>query len=413
MSAVTVPQKVNLSFIDQISYLEGYHRSGWPFVMRYLYRLNNSNATVYFDAYVDRTFHWLKPSIIPYTNPWIGVVHHTFDTDFSSYNCVRLLENPTFLTSLHVCKGLYVFTTALKDRWRAELDQRGYSVPVEKISHPTEFVNALWTPDNFLNNPSKLLVQVGAWLRDNYAIYRLNSGNAHVDLGNDVQLRKAALQGPYMEYYFKPPNFFQLLRPPAWKAATDPIPSQPVQPASVLYNSVYKGDDVGGVTDVFSPNADIPTDVAVITPSDDFICRDIVCRDSSYLLNRYVQGAVELLQDYDNSVAVIPTLDNASYDDLLAKNIIFLKLWDAGAVNTLLECVVRNVPIVVNRLPAVEELLGSDYPLYMDDLTTLPDQLTVELIMEAYHYLYAMDKTHLTGNYMLSQIVDGAIYSSL
>jgi hypothetical protein len=47
--------------------------------------------------------------------------------------------------------------------------------------------------------------------------------------------------------------------------------------------------------------------------------------------------------------------------------VVFLNLIDGSAVNTLIECVVRNTPVFVNRHPAIVEVLGKDYPLYYEN----------------------------------------------
>jgi len=62
-------------------------------------------------------------------------------------------------------------------------------------------------------------------------------------------------------------------------------------------------------------------------------------------------------------------VDPARYDRLLSENLVFLDLYDASANNTVLECIVRATPLLVNRLPAVAEYLGGEeYPLFYDDL---------------------------------------------
>ncbi len=63
-------------------------------------------------------------------------------------------------------------------------------------------------------------------------------------------------------------------------------------------------------------------------------------------------------------VESLPLLDNDSYDELFRSNIIFLELYGASANNTIVECIVRATPVLVNPLPAVQEYLGDDYPLY-------------------------------------------------
>jgi hypothetical protein len=59
---------------------------------------------------------------------------------------------------------------------------------------------------------------------------------------------------------------------------------------------------------------------------------------------------------------------DAEYDALLAENVAFVELYDASANNTVIECLARATPLLVNPLPAVVEHLGGDYPLYFGDL---------------------------------------------
>lgn len=54
------------------------------------------------------------------------------------------------------------------------------------------------------------------------------------------------------------------------------------------------------------------------------------------------------------------------YEHLLTENVLVLSLYDASANNAVLEAAAAGTPLVMNRLPAVEEVLGADYPLYAD-----------------------------------------------
>jgi hypothetical protein len=56
------------------------------------------------------------------------------------------------------------------------------------------------------------------------------------------------------------------------------------------------------------------------------------------------------------------------YDALLENSVVFLKLRDAPADTTVVECIARNTPILINRLPGVVEYLGEDYPFYYSSL---------------------------------------------
>jgi polysaccharide pyruvyl transferase WcaK-like protein len=101
----------------------------------------------------------------------------------------------------------------------------------------------------------------------------------------------------------------------------------------------------------------------------------------------------------NNGVELINYLDNDEYDNILSKYVVFIKLYDASAVNTLIECIVRNTPIIVNKLPAIVEYLGEDYPLYYHDINEVPKLLNIKWynnkIKKAHRYLKNMNKDHL------------------
>lgn len=95
----------------------------------------------------------------------------------------------------------------------------------------------------------------------------------------------------------------------------------------------------------------------------------------------------------DDTVKLITYLENDMYDDVLSRYVVFLKLKDASAVNTILECIARNTPIIVNRLPAVEEYLGTNYPLFYTNIEDVPIILKNKcLIVRASKYLSQMNK---------------------
>ena len=117
------------------------------------------------------------------------------------------------------------------------------------------------------------------------------------------------------------------------------------------------------------------------------------------------------------SVAIIDNLDNNDYDKILSENIVFVNLVDAAAVNTVIECVMRSTPIIVNRHPAVVELLGSQYPLFYGDdngKTTNMFDLNKQVvsimenpnsITDAHHYLENMDKSELCIESFVNKLI--------
>ena len=94
------------------------------------------------------------------------------------------------------------------------------------------------------------------------------------------------------------------------------------------------------------------------------------------------------------------------YDELLSSNIVFIDLFDASANNTIIECIIRNTPIIVNKLAPVVEYLGEDYPLYFNHLQEVPTLLTSKKIFAAHLYLSRMNKTELSIEYFTKQLMN-------
>lgn len=108
-------------------------------------------------------------------------------------------------------------------------------------------------------------------------------------------------------------------------------------------------------------------------------------------------------------------LSDAEYDRLLSENLVFLDLYQSSANNAIVECIVRNTPVLVNPLPAVVEYLGPGYPLYfrgLDEAAAKAEDM--DLVLAAHRYLAALDiKERLTGGYFLKSFAASGIYRSL
>lgn len=89
-----------------------------------------------------------------------------------------------------------------------------------------------------------------------------------------------------------------------------------------------------------------------------------------------------------NSVECLSQFKEDEYDKILSKNVVFLDLYDSSANNAIIECIIRHTPVLVNRLPAVEEYLGVDYPFYYSSLKEATSKLeNCCLIEETFNYL--------------------------
>jgi hypothetical protein len=386
---------VDIGFMDQIDY-SGSHRSGWQFVYDNIKFLHNTESNLLLDLYVDRTFHWnidvnKAIGLVPYKKAWVGFIHHTFDTSFSDHNCKQLLATPEFIESLSVCKGLFVLSKALKASLDTQFKSLGCKTPVYSFVHPTQMHVPEFTMTQFLNNTDKKLIQVGGWLRNTYAFYtlclpKLVSVNYGFLLGDSVKvpqtcqkvkIRKVALLGKNMSNYHPDNNFHGKLRQGLVQNT----------PVTAVDNSTMS-----------NASSNVKTQV----------------ENDGKIWNNWDRSFYADVVSKTNSVEYLNHLDNAKYDKLLAENVVFINLVDASAINTLIECIVRNTPIIVNKLPAVVELLGDKYPLYVGcqqsyyELNKEVEGLLNDpnAIRKAHNYMKRLDKTMLSKEEFLKQFMN-------
>ena len=378
------------------------HRSGWYYVVSMLASLQNKRG-ITCDVYVDGTFLWnetvyLQKGILPYKKPWIGFIHHTPRGGFNDLN--RIISKSSFKLSLKQCRGLI----ALSEYTRAWLQSKLGGIRVYTLKHPTESVpiSARFNISNFTIKPS--IVQVGAWLRDSYAIYRLNLSWA----------KKFVLSGPNMSNYIHPPKI-------TLHDGSKCIPG--VCNIHLKFNHTFGSDyctcnEVSTGTNVSSPGIcrssygnlnvcilfllnwlwkqnilKLPNLITVI--ENGVGCN---CGKSS---ESNLKTVNDIINSNYNSVQMISTVSNEEYDKLLSEMIIFLRLEDASGVNTIIECIMRNTPIIINKLPAVVEYLGPNYPLYYDEVSEV-SKFTVDDISKANKYLAKMDKQSIQIDSFLS-----------
>jgi hypothetical protein len=110
-----------------------------------------------------------------------------------------------------------------------------------------------------------------------------------------------------------------------------------------------------------------------------------------------------------NSVEMYYTKTVQEYDELLSKNIVFINLYDASANNAILECIIRNTPILVNKVGGVVEYLGPDYPLYYNNLNEIHGLLNKVTL--AHEYLKNMDKSEFTMEFFYKKLMNSLINS--
>jgi hypothetical protein len=219
-------------------------------------------------------------------------------------------------------------------------------------------------------------VQIGGWLRNPYSVYSLKINKGFV--------KKYHLVGKEMSNYVKPSdlefdeNILNLN-------------------SKVLQNS--KSDIIcGNIVDGTNTNK-------YVYYMNEYIKKNLNKRNISN------SEKIKILKENHNSVILLNCLSDYNYDVLLSKNIVFVNLVDVSACNTLIECVVRNTPIIINRLPAVIEILGKKYPLYYDNLDEVNELLDLNNIVKAHEYLTTLNKERFTIENFIKKIINSTIFT--
>ena len=90
-----------------------------------------------------------------------------------------------------------------------------------------------------------------------------------------------------------------------------------------------------------------------------------------------------------------------------------LVFYDISASNLLVECIVRNTPILIKRHPATIEYLGEGYPFYFDDLFEANLKATdMELIYRTHEYMKnEIDKHKFTVESFVSSFFTSKTYN--
>ncbi len=111
-----------------------------------------------------------------------------------------------------------------------------------------------------------------------------------------------------------------------------------------------------------------------------------------------------------NSNISFKHLSDNDYDKYITENIILIDLQNASANNSVLEMIVTCTPFFVNKIPAVIDYIGEDYPLYFDNVSDIENVINDrELLLEKYkithQYLTNLDKTDISYEHFNSEML--------
>jgi len=281
---------------------------------------------------------------IYYQFPWIGFWHNPPDvrgyvnTDDILHCPHFIMQRREFRESLKFCRGLFVFSDTMAQWVRQQVSLMGLDILVSTIYHPTERVDnsLMFSFNKFVDNQNKRLLQIGTWLRDPSALFKLEK----------INMKKTWICGDKdgIERYCK-------------------------------YGPKYITDKIIQVKDNMIPNT----------------------------YYRFISN-VELVK-----------LDNNEYDNILSNNIVFTRLMGSSCNNVIIECIIRAVPLLVNKLDAVVEYLGENYPFYYYSLNDASEKANnIPLIQMTHEYLLRLPlRKKLSGEEFMKSILNSEIVNNL
>jgi hypothetical protein len=138
--------------------------------------------------------------------------------------------------------------------------------------------------------------------------------------------------------------------------------------------------------------------------------------DKTFLRSAEIDKHMRKLGVVENdSVFSLYEVDDEEYDRLLTNNIVYLNLFDAVGTTTVTECIAGGTPVLINKVGAVTEYLGEDYPFYYETPEEATEKASdLDLIRRTTEYLRAHElRERLTDEHFLESLQNTSVYRSL
>jgi hypothetical protein len=351
------------------------HRSGWNYVTEYCKKIHNPNGYLLVD-FVEKMWCWNKLKL----NETKGVFYNdvAYTVEFDNIKMINGVEYAILDE-----EGLSVYWNG--NEWVES------KLPFERVKN-ADVYGIFTTPwVGIIHNPPN----VPLWFdHDNSPQQLIKNEQFQLSLTNCKGLI-------VLSEYLKS----ELLKLGGWPCAIEVV-YHPTEPSQFRWNGftnnrkklVQVGYWLRKLSSIWEVN--IPDDW------------------SKYWINRAEYGFTCLEKEIYNEhklVNIIQArkkvnilkLSNDDYDTFLQDSVIFLDLYDSSCNNAIIEAIVRHIPIVVNRIPATEEYLGSDYCLFFDDMSEVHDMLTNPMLLEqAHQQLIALEESgKYYGDFFFHQVM--------
>jgi hypothetical protein len=116
----------------------------------------------------------------------------------------------------------------------------------------------------------------------------------------------------------------------------------------------------------------------------------------------------------NDQVYLEKSLAKSDYEKIFEDNLVFLDLLDSSANNSVIECMVNRTPLLINRLPALEEHLGSSYPLFFDSIDEASCKINDKnLILYAHEHMKSINIDKYLLENFARYLSESDVYKSL
>ena len=342
----------------------------WIDIMKGISSLMTDNGLL-FDPCIGNTFRDSEAleldGIIPYTVSWVGLIHDLPD---------QLSENTLFCKSLRTCNALICFTDVIYREIEKILEAWNvngcvmHNVELIKLAHPA------CIPNSFYSSPSPQQIVIFPPVNKEipFSFYRLRT----------PEMMKKVAFGCNL---------------PELKITKEAI--QNVEEDGTLLQSILnhiQNEDF--LLDTFGLQyADVPYEFSFTVNSS---LGPVQSTDKN---GTYVTRLKSYIEDVLDSCQSVSSEDYA-----IADSIVFL---DEDNVAVLTQCMMRNIPVLINRSLSNVEYLGKDYPMFFDSLEHASSLMDDKIINSAYVYLKNMDKYQNTVENFIGKIKECKFYTSL
>jgi hypothetical protein len=352
---------------------------GYPLLLRHLSLLQSGvQGCMLLDPYLEATFFWNHASLtladrLPYKTPWVGIFQHSFLYEQDPYGSQLIFSQQSFLDSLSMCYGLWVLGGEINAQFlKDQLTVLGYSkLPVECLPYPVSVIKtvanfpaktALFTSQDKNPAPYHLeLLHLPGYGRGYPELTYVSLDNSQLEsCGDELPIKlHTHLPATLVDNKAHSGSLAELIRPPMFGLTT-----MSNETHLDFTNSFFKGVNLR----------------MLLQPFLKYYGQSWLASDNANK-HPYLFENISQIENFDTW---LETISKTRSDNSLALPCVTFQATDGTcALEVIVECHRRYLPIWINGLPEIKAYLGNNYPLYLEE----NKNITLKKWKETHQYL--------------------------